>query len=77
MIVECTTCKREIGERCPQCGSQNVSKFQSGERFCNGCTLEFHVGDGGVTGMVCQECLEKELGIDEPETAGGELCLSQ
>ncbi len=66
MKIECAWCERNLGEKCPACGSHNVRQRTGGKSFfthfaCDDCDERFLAGEGGVSSTVCDDCREKEF----------------
>lgn len=61
MTIRCSWCGRLMGEKCPQCGSSDVTLLEDGQGIfylCQqtGCGIRFPRGAGGLTHSLCSNC---------------------
>lgn len=59
-------CKKDLGEKCPRCGSTDVTLRPYGVGFhshyaCAACDDRFLPGEGGLSSGLCEPCAEREL----------------
>ncbi|HLZ52083.1 MAG TPA: hypothetical protein VKP61_15155 [Candidatus Acidoferrum sp.] len=58
MRIECAWCRRDLGEKCPNCGSENLIYAESDHKHveCTKCHEIFALGEGGITSTICGDC---------------------
>ena len=64
MTRQCADCKIIMGEKCPECGSENLVLLNTENDLPPDmfeCPLHhiFPEGEGGITTGICESCLEK------------------
>lgn len=58
----CSHCKKEMGEKCGNCGSEYLFNRPGWKTFqCLDCGYFFNKGDDGQTDGICPDCLAVEL----------------
>ncbi len=63
----CAKCKKYLGEKCPHCGSLEVSKLPDAQQTypavfrCAACRNHFTEGNGGKTHTLCEDCIQETL----------------
>ena len=71
MKIVCAWCQADLGEKCPECSSTNVSEtvlsrdaariLGFATRSCGDCGLVFVQGEGGVSSTVCGNCRKEKF----------------
>lgn len=58
MRVECAWCKKDLGEKCPACGSDLVIYAEADREHaqCMECGGMFAAGAGQVSSTICEDC---------------------
>ena len=58
MRVECAWCGKDLGEKCPACGSDRIIFCEADREHahCLECDGIFAVGAGGVSSTICEDC---------------------
>ncbi len=58
MRVECAWCRKDLGEKCPACGSDQILVCDADREHahCQECDAIFPIGAGGVSSTICGDC---------------------
>ena len=58
MRIECAWCKKDLGEKCPNCGSEALIYAESDHKHveCLTCHQIFILGEGGLSSTICNTC---------------------
>ncbi|MHB8613970.1 MAG: hypothetical protein ACYDAL_16335 [Candidatus Dormibacteraceae bacterium] len=77
MRVECAWCKKDLGEKCPNCSSRNYL-YAVADRWhaeCLDCGKIFALGVGAVSSTICETCRPKVVPILRERLTEDEIVL--
>jgi len=64
MTRRCAWCRKQMGEKCPKCGSDRCAEIakvrgKTPVYGCDECRFVFREGQGGITHGMCDSCMRE------------------
>jgi ribosomal protein S27E len=58
MRIYCAWCKKDLGDKCPACGSEDIIFCEADREHaqCLSCSGIFAIGAGAPTATICEDC---------------------